>query len=64
MVKRLSFKTADMWTGAHGHHEVCHKIKDKNNTARSAVIAAINAKLAYSSVLHSLALHLVDKTVL
>jgi hypothetical protein len=57
-----AFKTAATWTGANGRHGSRHKIKDQNNTARLAVLAAIDGKLARGSVLHALALHLVDKT--
>ena len=58
-----AFKTAATWTGANGRHGARHKIEDQNNTARLAVLATIDAKLARGSVLHALALHLVDKTI-
>ena len=56
------FKTAATWTGANGRHGARQKIEDQNNTARLAVLASIDGKLARGSVLHALAVHLVDKT--
>jgi hypothetical protein len=57
-----AFKTAATWTGANGRHGSRHKIEDQNNTARLAVLASIDAQLARGSVLHALALHLVERT--
>jgi hypothetical protein len=57
-----AFKTAANWTGSNGRHGSRHKIEDQNNTARLAVLAAIDAQLVRGSLLHSLALHLVERT--
>ena len=57
-----AFKTAATWTGSNGRHGSRHKIEDQNNTARLAVLASIDAQLARGSVLHALALHLVERT--
>jgi hypothetical protein len=57
-----AFKTAATWTGSNGRHGSRHKIEDQNNTVRLAVLALIDAQLARGSVLHALALHLVEKT--
>ena len=61
-IKIPAFKDAGQWLGEMGRHGRRHKVEEKLNTAKIAVIANINAKLPSGSVLRSLALFLVEKT--
>jgi hypothetical protein len=58
-----SFKTSGAWAGERGRDGQRHKIEEKINTAKMAVIASINGRLPVGSKLQQLALLLVELSV-